>query len=65
MVPAHRDAEVKAVKLDNRSSPVVVLIGTVGGAAAEVKMQDSSRMASQSPLRCCMAMGSTVVCSEE
>lgn len=39
MVLTHKDVEVEAEKLDNRSSPLVLLMGMVGG-AAKVKAQN-------------------------
>lgn len=56
---AHRDAEVKVVKLDNRSSPSVALMGIVGSAAT-VRVHHWSRTASQSSPKCCIAMESAL-----
>lgn len=50
-----RDAEVKVVKLDNRSSPSVALMGIVGSAAT-VRVHNWSRTASQSSPKCCIAI---------
>lgn len=45
---AHRDVEVTAEKLDNRSSPIVALMGIEGG-AARVRVQNWNRTECQSP----------------
>ena len=45
---AHRDVEVTPEKLDNRSSPIVALMGIEGG-AARVRVQNWNRTECQSP----------------
>lgn len=61
IVLAHRDIEFEAVKLDNRSSPFVVLIGIMGG-AAKVRVQNWNRAASRNPPKSCIAVESAVAC---
>ena len=61
MVFAHRDAERKEVKLDDRSGPLGSLIGTVGG-AAKARVQNWSRIASQSLPKYCITVESAVAC---
>ena len=39
VVLAPKDVETDAEKLDNRSSPFVMLMGSVGGGAANVRVQ--------------------------
>lgn len=45
---AHRDVEVTAEKLVNRSSPIVALMGIEGG-AARVRVQNWYRIECQNP----------------
>ena len=58
---AHKFAEANVVKLDDKSSPSVALMRTVGG-AAKTRVQDKSRTdaatASPSSPKCCMAIES-------
>lgn len=61
MVFAHRDAERKEVKLDDRSGPLGSLMGTVGG-AAKASVQNWSEITSQSLPKCCITVESAVVC---
>ena len=61
MIFPHRDAEVKEVKLDDRSGPLGSLIGTVGG-AAKARMQNWSGIASQSLPKYCITVESAVTC---
>ena len=58
-VLAYRDVEVKAVELDNRSSPAEVLMGVVRG-AAKLSMQTWTRTTSHGPLKRCMAIESAL-----
>lgn len=62
LVFAHRDVEVKEVEFDNKSSSFAVLMGIVGG-AAKVRVQKSSRTASQNLPKCCIMAESAVACS--
>lgn len=62
MMLTHSDVGEELEKLDIRSSPLVVLMGIVFG-AAKVSIQNRSKIASQYPPECCIVVELAVALS--